>query len=250
MVVAAAEQRVSCNVTTPSLLCLLIGNNARNSSSGLAETVQQDLVMPGTDQHVPVSISAFCSRLHIDWLTDWVLVVWITKHCIQHQKPGPKVRLIFVILISNNYRVRQKVPPNFFSFHQQSIGISKRDFTDICIPCAHNSIIIIQLAYSILKLSALRWCYLVISAWSKTYAQKPMPVAHKPGCSMSKNFQFTIIERPALPRLKILWGLSQQPLYRRWSLNSRKPCCISDRLTHGPTDKAVKSFHRDHRLVL
>jgi len=250
MVVAAAEQRVSCNVTTPSLFVFADRKQREefefrfgwNSATRLSDawnrptraSVYQRLLQP----------------LHIDWLTDRVLVVWITKHCIQHQKPGPKVRLIFVILISNNYRVRQKVPPNFFSFHQQSIGISKRDFTDICIPCAHNSIIIIQLAYSILKLSALRWCYLVISAWSKTYAQKPMPVAHKPGCSMSKNFQFTIIERPALPRLKILWGLSQQPLYRRWSLNSRKPCCISDRLTHGPTDKAVKSFHRDHRLVL
>jgi len=49
---------------------------------------------------------------------------------------------------------------------QQSFGISKQNFTNfkyVVTLCARNGIIVNQLAYSILKLSALQRCHLVTS---------------------------------------------------------------------------------------
>jgi len=75
-------------------------------------------------------------------------------------------------------RVRQNISPRIFlHFAQQSHGISKRTFNNIFNRpiCAHNSRIIIQLAYCVLKLSALQWCHLVMSPCSKTSVRKSIP---------------------------------------------------------------------------
>jgi len=55
-----------------------------------------------------------------------------------------------------------------FQFPQQSLGISVQNFTHIFHHHAHNSLISIQLADSVWKISTLKWRHLAILARTKT----------------------------------------------------------------------------------